>query len=261
MSNIVPTSKPSIFRDLDSLTTLEKNAIVRPANPPPGVAGFVFDIINEDSVNLESDITDHYIEDNTTIQDQIALRPEVVTVRGLVGELAETVAQKDDIAKELAALPANPDLAPEYTDIQKAEIEEEAARKEQEVAAKTETQTLDGYFNARSGNLPTKQSKAFLYFYELWKGRQLFTVDTPWGFFTDMAIQSLRVTQDASTKYISDFTLVFKKIRFAEEVTISAGQLAGRLAQQSADQTNNGVAGKEAVNTTKNQSWLYQLVK
>lgn len=261
MSNIVPTSSPSVFDSLDVLTTLEKNAIVRPANPPPGVAGFVFDINTEESVDLQSDITDNYVEDNTAIQDQIALRPEIVSVRGLVGELAQTETQKDEIAKAVAALPSNPDLQPEYTDIQLKEFSEEDQKKALTVQAQTETQSLDGYFNARSPITTGKQVKAFAYFYQLWKGRQLFTVDTPWGFFTDMAIQSLRVSQDASSKYFSDFVLVFKKMRFAEEIKIAAGQLAGRCALQSADKTNNGVAGKEDLDTTKNQSWLSQLTK
>jgi hypothetical protein len=87
----------------------------------------------------------------------------------------------------------------------------------------------------------------------------LFTVDTPWGFFTDMAIKSLTATQDATTRVITDFAITFKKMRFAQTVAISSGQLAGRCAFQQAPQTNNGQAGKEPVTTTQNQSWLKQL--
>jgi hypothetical protein len=261
MNNIVPTDSPSIYRELDSLTTLEKNAIVRPNNPPFGIAGFVFDINSEDAIDLQADITDNYVEDNTAIQDQIALKPEVVTVRGLVGELAQTEQQVDVIAKELAALPANEDLAPEYTDIQIKEFGKEKQVEEKQIEAKTDTQSLDAYFTARTPITNSKQKKAFNYFYQLWKGRQLFTVDTPWGFFTDMTIQNLRVSQDESSELFSSFTISFKKMRFAQEVTISRGQLAGRCAQQSAEKTNNGVAGKEPVTTEKNQSWLFQLTK
>lgn len=261
MSNIVPTDSDSIFRGLDSLTTLERNAIVRPNNPPPGIAGFVFDINVEDSVDIQSDITDHYVENNTAIQDQIALRPEVITVRGLVGELIQASEQVDAVQKALDSLPVNETLTPEYTEEQLAQLQEEQLLEEIEVEALVDDKSLDGYFKARTPQTGDRQSRVFAYFYNLWKGRQLFTVDTPWGFFTDMAIQSLRVNQDSTTKYVSDFIITFKKIRFAENVIISSGQLAGRVAQQSAEQTNNGVAGKEPVTEQKNQSLLYWLIK
>lgn len=261
MSNIVPTNSESVFSEIDSLTTLEKNAIVRPNNPPPGIAGFVFDIPVEDSVEVQSDITDHYVEDNTAIQDQIALRPETITVRGLVGELVQAAAQVDDVQKALDALPINEDLAPEYNEEQMEAFQEAESIEGQKVEALIDDKSLDGYFKARTPQTGDRQSRVFLYFYNLWKGRQLFTVDTPWGTFTDMAILGLRASQDSTSKYVSDFTVTFKKIRFAEEITISSGQLAGRCAQQSAEQTNNGVAGKEPVTTEQNQSWLYQIMK
>lgn len=261
MSNIVPTDAPSVFSDLDVLTTLEKNALVRPNNPPPGIAGFLFDIQVEDAADIQSDITDHYVEDNVALQDQIALRPEMVTVRGLIGELVQASEQVDTITEQIDALPINEQLVPEYTLEQEVEFDQEEQDATEATDALTDNVSLEGYFAARNPNSGNKQSQAFAYFYGLWKGRQLFTVDTPWGFFTDMAILSLRASQDASTKYVSDFTITFKKIRFAKEVVVSSGQLAGRCAQQSSDQTKNGVAGKEDVTPERNQSWLHQLTQ
>src|ERR1035437_4411399 len=52
-----------------------------------GIAGFVFDYEGEDRLSLESEISDHYAEDNSSIQDHIALRPYKVTLRGFVSEL------------------------------------------------------------------------------------------------------------------------------------------------------------------------------
>lgn len=257
--SIVPTNLPSIFATLDILTTLQKNAIVRPNNPPPGIAGFLFDVRTEETVQLQSDITDHYIENNTAIQDQIGLKPETVQLRGVVAELAQTNFQQDEVTKEVDALPVNESLEPEYTEIQIKEFAEKEQVKEQQVQAITKDQSLNGYFNARTSITRGKQAKVFEFFYQLWKGRQLMTIDTPFGFFTDMAIESLRVNQNEESKYISDFNVTFKKIRFAQNVVIKQGQLAGRRAQQAADKTQNGVAGKEDITTTKNQSWLYQL--
>jgi hypothetical protein len=261
MSNIVPTNQPSVYLGLDKLSTLEKNSVVRPNNPPPGIAGFLFDIPLDDSIQIESDITDNYVEDNTAIQDQIALKPEIVTVRGLVGELVQTQDQIDNVNAQPDLLPLNPDLEPEYTEIQQIEFADDEATATQEVSSQTDSKSLDNYFEARTPITTGKQTKAFAYFYQLWKGRQLMTVDTPWGFFTDMVIQSLRVSQDSASKMESDFTLTFKKMRFAQEVAIVSGQLAGRCALQSTSQTNNGVAGKDPVTTSKNQSWIMQLTQ
>lgn len=258
---IVPTNLPSIFTTLDILTTLQKNAVVRPNNPPPGIAGFLFDVRTDESVTLQSNITDHYIENNTAIQDQIALKPEVVTLRGLVAELAQTNFEQDEVAKEIAALPINELLVPEYTEIQIKQFAEQDQVQAQQVEAITSEQSLEGFYNAKTAFSRGKQSRVFGYFYQLWKGRQLMTIDTPWGFFTDMVIESLRASQGEDSRYISNFDITFKKMRFAENIIIKSGQFAGRHAQQAADKTQNGVAGKEDITSTKNESWLYQLTK
>src|SRR5580704_11292002 len=44
----------------------------------PQGPSFVFHYEGEQSVDLESDITDHFIEDNSPIQDLIALRPAII---------------------------------------------------------------------------------------------------------------------------------------------------------------------------------------
>ena len=38
-------------------------------------------------IEIASDITDHYAEDNTTLQDHASLRPEKISVHGFVGEV------------------------------------------------------------------------------------------------------------------------------------------------------------------------------
>jgi hypothetical protein len=51
------------------------------------LGGLVFDYAGEVKAELSADITEHVTEDNTFIQDQIALPPKRVTMKGLVGEL------------------------------------------------------------------------------------------------------------------------------------------------------------------------------
>lgn len=51
-----------------------------------GIAGFKFHVPEREQVTFQSDITDHYIEDNTPVQDHIALKPIEITLQGYQGE-------------------------------------------------------------------------------------------------------------------------------------------------------------------------------
>src|SRR5574343_355335 len=53
--------------------------------------GFLFDFEGENTVNIGSEISDHFLENNSTVQQHIANRPITVTVRGFVGELTDVV--------------------------------------------------------------------------------------------------------------------------------------------------------------------------
>ena len=258
--NIIPTGTDSVFDVIKQLSTLDRQAIVRPENPPPGVAGYLFDIVGEESVELASDITDHYVENNTAIQDQIALRPEQIQIRGLVAELVNASGRDDLQAPVSDPLPINADLVPQLTPGAREQRDKVDEAEFQDSAAILSGQSLFGYYDNRtpSPNI-TRQAKAFNYFRQLWLGRQLFSVETPWGYWTNMAISSFRATQGQDTRYQSDFTLTLKKIRFAQDLTVSAGQLAGRAVPQRADIVRNGNAGRQEVSEQKKQSLIVRL--
>ncbi len=63
---------------------------------------FLFNYEGENTITLESDITDHYAEDNTALNDQIALRPELITTHGFIGELNDISPEILDPLKLLA---------------------------------------------------------------------------------------------------------------------------------------------------------------
>lgn len=261
MSVIIPTDSPSIFAVLNTLVASNATlAIVRPNNPPPGIAGFLLDLPEDDSSELESDITDHYLEDNTAVQDQIALRPEVVTLTGKVAELVRTVPTVTNVAAVANPLPLvaglEPQFAPGATQTQAQAASTAAASS----AAIADTQTLYGYYNAHVPQQPnqTKQSLVYGYIYQLWLGRQLFSVETPWGTMTNMAILSASAKQDAVTRSVTDFSITFKKIRTARSITVVPGLLAGRSVFQRAPVSNNGTIGQNPVTTAQQGVFLQQ---
>jgi hypothetical protein len=242
MPNTVPTDSPSIFEALATLQTSNPpayNAIVRPNNPPAGIGGYLFDIPGDEEVRLRSAISRHYVESNTPISDHITLEPEMITLRGVVAELANGLPATPTQAPAPNPLPVLPAMSPGLTPGQ---------QQTASATAPTQGEQASGLYQYYLSGSPagslTRQTNAFLFFQQAWWGRQLMSVETPWGIFLNMAIADLRVVQSKETKYLSDFTVILEKIRVAGEATVNAGQLAGRNALQQAPVSQNGAAGQ-----------------
>lgn len=198
---------------------------------------FVFNYEGEQTVALQSDITDHYVEENFAVQDQIALKPEMVTTHGFIGELNDVVPfglqTLKAIADKLTVVGA---YAPSLSVT--AELAYAEAFFVYQIGANVRDTAIAAWntvsnfvspsgptgFGAQNvvsngvlteGLSQTKQQKAFAQFYGWWVHRILFRVQTPWAVFDNMAIQSLRAIQDAETRMITDFEITFKTIRTA----------------------------------------------
>lgn len=203
---------------------------------------FLFNYNGEETVSLQSDITDHYIEDNTALQDQIALRPESITTNGYIGEL------NDILPDFLLALKAIADkltvLSPYVPGISTtALIALNNAAQLYAVGNQVANSAVSAW-NSITGNggpVQNKQQITFGQFYGYWQNRTLFTVQTPWALFDNMAIASLRAVQGEETRVITDFEITFKKIRIATtstSATVISGQ--GRFNNQSAPTIDGG---------------------
>lgn len=192
-------------------------------NKDPQPTPILFHYEGENTVTLQSDITDHYVEDNTSVQDQISLRPETVTTQGYIGELNDIVppilAPLKFLADKLTTIgsytPALSTTA--LLAYNNAKLIYDTAR----LALTSAVATWNTITN--SPQAQTKQQQAFSQFYGYWKTQTLFTVQTPWAIFDNMAIQTLRAIQNPETKEISDFEVTFKKMRFAQTI-ITGGQ-------------------------------------
>lgn len=253
---IVPSDRPSIFAAISKPG--ERQAIVRTTNPPPGISGFLFDVVGDESAELSSDITQHFTEANEQIADNIALRAERLTIRGVVAELTSAPVPIDEVSASPDALPDNPAMEPESTPGAIQAEAQAAAAARAESAALEETDSLFDFYRARAAQEAnqTRQSWAFGYFYELWRGRELVTVETPFGIWTDMAIESLRSEQSEDSRSKSDFVLVLQKIRFASGASVNLGQLAGRALAQRSTTANNGNANATNPTPAQRQSFL-----
>lgn len=230
------------------LVNPQRNIGYQPQNAPmsPGMGplegqsdNFIFNYEGEQSLILESDITDHYVEDNTSINDQIALRPEVVTTHGYIGELTDIapplLVPLRIAASKLTGIGAYaPSLSVTALRAYNTAILNYSS------ASQLINSAVDAW-DSLTGETQNKQQKAFVKFYGFWKQRTLFTIQTPWNIMNNMAIKSLRAIQDPDTTMITDFEITFKKMNFSTTMTtggLQAGQ--GRFNNQAAPEIKLG---------------------
>lgn len=235
-----------------------ENQVGQPYNAPP----LLFHYEGEQTATIESDITDHYVEDNTAIQDQIAIKPVIVTTHGFIGELNDVAPiglQTLQVAANklvsignytpglsTTALLAYNEAAFAYQTIAQAA---NAAIASARSLTNFITGGSSGGENVISGTNITNlrgqnlQQSMFQQFFAYQVARTLFTVQTPWAVFQHMAIKSLRAIQDAETDVITDFEVSFKQIRFASTQTTQAQVDPNtRLGPQTAQAVNLGTS-------------------
>jgi len=192
---------------------------------------FLFDFEAENTAELQSNITDHYVEDNSTISDHISLAPEKITVQGFVGELNDIAPleledeQNIALQKLLLLGQFTPDLtaaalinynatAQAFQAVQSATsqgIQALASLKGDDINVIGN----DGVVSNVGSSVQTRQQNAFQEFYGYWKNRTLFSVQTPWAIFQNMAIESMKSIQSADSQEVSQFEITFKIMRFA----------------------------------------------
>jgi hypothetical protein len=263
------TTKATALSNL-LLVTPQKNVGYQPQNSPswkrntsPQPKSIVFNYEGEQTATLESDITDHFIEDNTPVQDQIALKPEVITTHGFVGELNDIspaallplkfAAEKlTTINAYTPALSATALLA--YNNaFQLYQVGVNALNSAVAAWSSINGGSAQSVINGAgitAGQNQSKQQLFFQQFYGYWKTRTLFTVQTPWAVFQDMAIHRLRAIQNEDTLVITDFEVTFKLMRFASTISISGDlyntdSFLGRSQNQGAKEIDLGTSALE----------------
>lgn len=234
------------------LDTLANKFILKPANAK-GLAGFIFDYEGETQLTVQSEITDHYSEQNTFVNDQAAQKPQRVTLRGFVGELVANpnlgvLGALQTLQGKLTTLPA---LLGKYTPGVVQNIAAGVTTATTVVNkidnAISRAQNIVGLF-VGSAPAPTKQQLAYQNLYALWANNTVFTLDTPFAYFRSVMIETMTAIQPEETKEWSEWSVTVKEVRFTGTVVQGPGlsaQLAaqtqmGRSQFQSQSQTNKG---------------------
>lgn len=203
-----------------------------------GINGFLFDTIGEESLNLESDITDYWVEDGTPAQDNIALKPVVYRLRG---NIAEIKMQPQEVFE------VNPEIKERLQDIEafKPSLNQQAQNFISGQAARIvkpiETSSLFKKIKDLGIIDLTKQKAVFFYFQILQENRVLSVVQTPWRILPNMAIQSIVANQGEDSQEITEFDIIFKQINYIKSDILDLTSKSGRASPLSSAVKNNGI--------------------
>lgn len=214
------------------------------------IGPFAFDYQGDNTVDMENEITDHYLEDNTAVQDHIGVRPIVVTLRGYVSELALAQSVANSISAALASVENTLSQADAYLGHYTPGITQKmlaAITQAQSVAIQIEQAAARGAQIASlftTGPQYNKQQVGYNQLNSLYKARTLFTVFTPFEVFNNMAIVSVKATQTERSRTVSDFTVTMKQLRFTDNISQSSyeSQFGGNLANNAQPQTPIGTS-------------------
>lgn len=194
-----------------------------------------FDVMQEHSIQLQSQITDNYIENNTAIQDHIAQSPTVVSLRGLSGEVVYTpptkaldwtyskvntsiqkIANRSNMANiniltdKLTVIPALLPPVDNITQIAKNAVQyvEASVNRYTKIIKNFTSDTIK----------QTRLQQIYNDLSDLRAANVLFIVETPYTAFADMAIQSITLRQ-GNENHITDIELTLKQINYATTYT------------------------------------------
>lgn len=193
---------------------------------------FKLDIIGEETLTADNDVTDHYVESNTAYQDQIARRPKVYTISGEVGELVWY--QKDTSSQLVGQVAQRLEGVASFLPAQSRSFQQmrnKAMKAAQWVDTASNVVSRLSNFASEikrdengeevSSRSITNQEQAYI---RLLAYRDdvvtPLTVKTPWGILKDYVITSLKFTQPKDTKDKSIISITLKEFRTTSVATV-----------------------------------------
>lgn len=202
--------------------------------------GVYFDVIQEHSISLQSQITDNYLENNTAIADHIANSPITVSLRGVSGE----VVYEPSITEESTQGLAEGGVLTRMYNFTNGKIGNIAYGSEKlgtivqllppvdnitQIAKNTISYVEASYKRYNKIikdflNPSIKQTRLKQIYHDLCtlrENKSAVIVYTPYETIDNLYIQSITLRQ-ANVKYITDIELTLKQVYFSETQTTEA---------------------------------------
>lgn len=247
----ISTVKLSGENLIDYVKTTVNSYFIQPTDEI-GIGGVKLDIVGEQTLTMESDVSDNYVESNTSYQDQISLKPIIYTIQGEVGELkyyqknaAETytgyVTEKlSDIA---SFLPTVSDKFYQVSDkaLKLAGMVDSADNIITQLA-KMDFKIKETEDGEKETVYHTQQQVAYLALIELRNARAPINVDSPWTVLQNYVIQNVKLTQPERTKDKTYITITLKEFRTTDLQTtaFNSSDYQGRLGYQKTETVDQG---------------------
>lgn len=207
---------------LDGLIDDLQTYVVSPLNAF-GLGGFLFDIDGEATANNSAQIDDHYAEDNKSFQDQIAIKPMKLTLKGYQGEVVYNAPSADSptpLQQAVQKLTVLAGFLPQLSAVQQ-QFQNFSLSTPSDVSLSDAANIyglVQNIISSTTGQ-ESRQQSAYRYFKSLMNQKILMGLQTPWEFVTNMAIESVISIQDEKTKFMTDFAVTLKQIRIAKTQT------------------------------------------
>lgn len=212
-----------------------------------GISGWVFDVPATESLKLSADITDHYTENNSFINDHRVIKPREVSLTGFIGELVfrpprgiqGAFQQLQNLLTVVEAY--GPDFTPQITQINRGIITTTESGISKINQALDRFQNVVAFFEG-IGQEDTKQQKAYQELKALFFSNQLLTVSTPWDFFDNMVMKDITFVQNDDSESYSDISINLKEMRFTDVRTVNYDDnlFPVREEMQSSETLDNG---------------------
>lgn len=224
-------------------------------------AGAYFSIINEHAINIQNQITDNWVENNTAVQDHIAHSPITVTLSGIIAELTyvpndlDRNAVADRVKKETKISPLDklsrlPALLPPVSNAMQVAMN---AYDYVDASINRYKGVWKSLVNSNQIDLPdyvNPESPILKGIYQalikLRNENASFTVETPFETFKNMYIQSISFRQ-GNENFVGDISITLKELRFTDVEMTKADEevMAKYNAYARAKEQNNGKAQGE----------------
>lgn len=230
-----------------------------------GIIDLKLDIVGEESITADCDVTDHYVESNTARQDQISLKPKEYTIHGEVGELVWY--QRDSVSQAIGQVAQRLEGIISFLPIRSKsfnQMKTKAMKAAQWVdTASNAVSKLSNLYSTLVGGeyeTYTNQQQAYMYLLQFRDNRQVISVKTPWGILENYVITNLRFSQPKETKDKSQVSITlkeFRTVRLGEATKFDASKYQGDAAFENQPKVDNGTTSgtdesisQEEVNTT-----------
>lgn len=220
----------------------------------------IFDIIESDAISIQADITDNYVEDNTAVQDTMAIKPIEITLRGFVGEKVydRSLMLTGLIENAFSKISPISALVPQISSYANAVVNAAQYVESSINRYINNFKSIKDIFNKNKTPQMSKQMAVAQNLLNLRNSRTLVTVSTPFGVFDNMLVLDAQMEQGNNTT-VSDLTVTLKQYNSVatQLVNIDYKKYAGRVAEQKAVEENLGkVRGQQELVSTLDK-WLF----